>query len=112
MGRYNHPFDRWTQDDYYNWVSFFTGLQRKLGVEPREFYIYNNPAAAPARHIVDDRPMPATVLGGEAPVPKGGDPRKALAAWLHLAEERALHPQPRQPHLGALHGPGVGGAAG
>ena len=79
---HNHPFDRWTMDDYYGWVSFFTGIQRKLGVEPREFYIYNNVSAPPAKHLVDERPMPAMVLGGEAPVPKGADPRKALAAWL------------------------------
>jgi len=79
---HNHPFDRWTQDDYYGWVSFFTGLKRKQGVEPREFYIYNDPSAEPAKHLVDERPMPASVLGGEAPVPKGGDPRKALAQWL------------------------------
>jgi len=83
---HNHPFDRWTQDDYYGWVSFFTGIQRKLGVEPREFYIYNNPSAPPAKHVVDERPMPATVLGGEAPVPAGGDPRKALAVWLTSPE--------------------------
>jgi hypothetical protein len=79
---HNHPFDRWTQDDYYSWVSFFTGLKRKQGAEPREFYIYNDAAAEPAKHLVDDRPMPATVLGGEAAVPSGNDPRKALAAWL------------------------------
>ncbi len=79
---HNHPSDRWTQDDYYGWVSFFTGIQRKLGSEPREFYIYNDPSAPPAKHAVDDRPMPPTVLGGEAPVPKSNDPRKALAAWL------------------------------
>jgi hypothetical protein len=79
---HNHPFDRWTQDDYYGWVSFFNGIKRKQGVEPREFYIYNDPAAEPAKHLVDNRPMPATVLGGEAPVPKGVDPRQALAEWL------------------------------
>lgn len=79
---HNHPFDRWTQDDYYSWVSFFTGLQRKQGAEPREFYIFNDPSSPTAKHIVDDRPMPPTVLGGEAPVPKSSDPRKALAAWL------------------------------
>jgi Protein of unknown function (DUF1549)/Protein of unknown function (DUF1553) len=79
---HNHPFDRWTQDDYYSWVSFFTGLKRKQGAEPREFYVYNDASAEPAKHLVDDRPMAATVLGGEAPVPKGSDPRKALAAWL------------------------------
>ena len=79
---HNHPFDRWTQDDYYGWVSFFTGIRRKQGAEPREFYVFNDLSAPPAKHIVDERPMPATVLGGEAPVPKGSDPRKALAAWL------------------------------
>jgi hypothetical protein len=79
---HNHPFDRWTQDDYYGWVSFFTGIKRKRGSEPREFYVYNDLTVPPAKHLVDDRPMPATVLGGEAPVPKGEDPRKALAAWL------------------------------
>ena len=25
---HNHPFDRWTQDDYYSFVSFFTGVKR------------------------------------------------------------------------------------
>ncbi len=79
---HNHPFDRWTQDDYYSWVSFFTGLKRKQGVEPREFYIYNDASAEPAKHLVDERPMLATVLGGETPAPKGSDPRRALAAWL------------------------------
>ena len=79
---HNHPFDRWTQDDYYGWASFFTGIKRKKGIEPREFYIYHDPSAPIATHLVDERPMPPTVLGGEAPVPGGADPRRALAAWL------------------------------
>jgi hypothetical protein len=83
---HNHPFDRWTMDDYYGWVSFFTGIQRKLGVEPREFYVFNDRSAAPAKHLVDERPVPATVLGGESSVPPGEDPRKALAAWLTSPE--------------------------
>ncbi len=83
---HNHPFDRWTQDDYYGWVSFFTGIQRKLGVEPREFYVFNDRNAAPAKHLIDDRPMLPTVLGGETSVPAGEDPRKALAAWLTSPE--------------------------
>ena len=83
---HNHPFDRWTQDDYYSFVSFFTGMKRKPGVEPRERRIYCDLAAPPARHIVDGRPMPAKVLGGIDPVPAGGDPRTALAAWLTAPE--------------------------
>ena len=83
---HNHPFDRWTQDDYYSFVSFFTGMKRKPGVEPRERRIYCDVTAAPARHVVDGRPMPARVLGGIDPVASGGDPRTALAQWLTSPE--------------------------
>ncbi len=79
---HNHPFDRWNQDDYYSFVSFFTGMKRKPGVEPRERRIYCDASAPPAQHLVDGRPMPAKVLGGVEPVPPGGDPRTALARWL------------------------------
>ncbi|MDB5338243.1 MAG: hypothetical protein JWN70_3862, partial [Planctomycetaceae bacterium] len=79
---HNHPFDRWTMDDYYGFVSIFNGIQRKQGAEPREFYIYNNASAAPARNIVNERPVPATVLGGETPIAPNTDPRVALAKWL------------------------------
>lgn len=79
---HNHPFDRWTQDDYYGFVSFFTGMKRKPGVEPRERRIFCDTSAPPARHVVDGRPMPAKVLGSIEPVRAGGDPRTALAQWL------------------------------
>ena len=79
---HNHPFDRWTMDDYYGFVSFFTGITRKPGAEPREFYIFNNRKAAPSSHKVDGRPMPATVLGGEGPAESRLDSRVALAQWL------------------------------
>ena len=79
---HNHPFDRWTMDDYYGFVSFFTGITRKPGAEPREFYIFNNRRAAPSRHKVDGRPMVATVLGGEGPAAANLDSRVALARWL------------------------------
>jgi len=85
---HNHPFDRWTMDDYYGFVSFFTGITRKAGAEPREFYIYNNRKAAPVRHLVDGRPMPATVIGGERPVPRSRDSRIALAEWLTAPENK------------------------
>lgn len=79
---HNHPFDRWTMTDYYGTVSFFTGIRRKQGVQYRDFIVYNDPSAAPAKHIVDQRPVPATVLGGESPVPADVDQLEALSAWL------------------------------
>jgi hypothetical protein len=79
---HNHPFDRWTQDDYYGFVSFFTGVKRKQASEEREFYIYDDPNAPPAKHLLDGHPAPAKFLGGDAPDVKGKDPRAALAEWL------------------------------
>ncbi len=79
---HNHPFDRWTQDDYYGFVSFFTGIQRKPGVEPREKRIYWDEKSSPAVNPVDGQGKPAKVLGAIEPVGVTGDPRAALAAWL------------------------------
>jgi len=83
---HNHPFDRWNMNDYYGFVSFFTGMERKPGAEPRGKRIYWNTAAQPAMHIVDLRPVPAKVLGAVEPVKAEGDPRRALAAWLTSPE--------------------------
>ncbi|MDR3703846.1 MAG: DUF1549 and DUF1553 domain-containing protein [Candidatus Sulfopaludibacter sp.] len=86
---HNHPFDRWTQDDYYGFVSFFTGVKRKLASEEREFFIYDDANAAPAKHLLDGHPVPAKFLGGDAPDVKGKDPRRALAEWL-TSKDNAL----------------------
>lgn len=85
---HNHPFDRWSMDDYYGFVSFFTGMERKPGVEPRERRIFYNTSAQPARHKVDQRPMPAKTLGAIEPVQHDGDPRRALAKWLTSPDNR------------------------
>ena len=57
-------------------------MKRKAGVEPREQRIYCDTAAPAARNLVDYRLMPARTLGAVEPVEQGGDPRRALAAWL------------------------------
>ncbi len=89
---HNHPFDRWTQDDYYGFVSFFTGVKRKQASEEREFYIYDDPNAPLAKHLLDGRPVAAKFLGGDTPEVNGKDPRIALAEWL-TAKDNALFRQ-------------------
>lgn len=85
---HNHPLDRWTMDDYYGFVSFFTGVERKPGVESRERRIFYNTAAPPARHKVDGRPMLPKTLGAVKPVEHKGDPRRVLAKWLTSPENK------------------------
>lgn len=83
---HNHPFDRWNMDDYYGFVSFFTGVKRKPGIEPRETRVYFDPSAPAAMHLRDERHVPAKLLGAIESVKTDGDPRRALAAWLTSPE--------------------------
>ena len=94
---HNHPFDRWTQDDYYGFVSFFTGVKRKQASEEREFYIYDDPNAPPAKHLLDGHPVPGQIPGRrcarrEGSDGKAKDPRVALADWL-TSKDNALFRQ-------------------
>jgi hypothetical protein len=79
---HNHPFDRWTMNDYYGFVSFFTGVEWKAGVEPREKRIYWNTKSNRVPNPVDGQPRDAKTLGAIEPVDSEDDPRPALAAWL------------------------------
>ena len=79
---HNHPFDRWTIDDYYSFTSFFTGVRRKHGSEAREYYTFVDVDAEPAKHLVDNRPMPHQFLGGKLADVKNKDARKVLAGWM------------------------------
>jgi len=79
---HNHPFDRWTMDDYFGFTSFFTGIRRKQATEAREYYTFVDLTAAPAKHPVDDRPMPPAFLGGGLADVADRDPREALADWM------------------------------
>jgi hypothetical protein len=87
---HNHPFDRWTMDDYYGFASFFAGVSMKRGVEGREVIVFNNNAANTVEHPVDNRRMKPKFLGGESPAVDGQDPRRALAAWLTSPDNAAF----------------------
>lgn len=82
---HNHPFDRWTMDDYYGFASFFSQIGRKRGEDPRENIIYNR-GSGDVRHPVDNRVMAPKFLGGAVPDVKGKDRREVLANWLASAD--------------------------
>src|SRR5437773_1222318 len=79
---HNHPFDRWTMNDYYSFAAFFAQVGRKTGEDPRETVVFNGGSGG-VKHPVGNKDMPPKFLGGEQPeIPKGADRREVLADWL------------------------------
>jgi hypothetical protein len=79
---HNHPFDRWTMNDYYSFAAFFPQVARKQGDDPRESIIYAR-ADGDVRHPLTKKPMAPKFLGGDQPeIPKGQDRREVLVNWL------------------------------
>jgi len=87
---HNHPFDRWTMDDYYGFANFFAQIGRKQGEDPRETIVFNS-GGGDVKHPVGGRVVPPKFLGGAAPDVAGKDRREVLAAWLA---------SPENPHFG------------
>ena len=78
---HNHPFDRWTMDDYYSFANFFSQVGRKGSEDNREIIIFNSGSGS-VRHPVGNRDLPPKFLGGERPDTAGKDRRELLAKWL------------------------------
>ena len=78
---HNHPFDRWTMDDYYGFAAFFSQIGRKNAEDYREKIVYNR-SSGEVRHLVSNENVPPKFLGGESPDTRGKDRREVLADWL------------------------------
>jgi hypothetical protein len=82
---HNHPFDRWTMDDYYGFAAFFSQIGRKQGEDPRETIIFNS-GGGEVTHLVGGRVMKPKFLGGAEPDLTGKDRRQVMAEWLASPE--------------------------
>ena len=82
---HNHPFDRWTMDDYYSFAAFFSQIRRKTGEDYRETIVFNG-GSGEVTHPVTKKAMAPKFLGGALPDTKGKDRRAVLAEWLTAKE--------------------------
>ncbi|HEV3448363.1 MAG TPA: DUF1549 domain-containing protein, partial [Gemmataceae bacterium] len=78
---HNHPFDRWTMNDYYGFAAFFSQIGRKGTDDPREIVVFNS-GGGEVTHPVGGRVMKPKFLGGDEPDVAGKDRREILAKWL------------------------------
>ncbi len=87
---HNHPFERWTQDDYYSLAAFFARVkQRRDPLEPGDAQKKNGAEYIYVSRIGDivqprtGKTMPPRFMGGgDAKVRPDQDRREVLAQWL------------------------------
>ncbi len=80
---HHHPFERWSQNDYYHLAAFFTQIGRKPTSTPGEDIIFHKRGKATATNIKTQAKLPPAALGFPAfDVLPDEDPRLYLANWM------------------------------
>ena len=100
---HNHPFDRWTQADYYDWADVFARIQYKVlennrrdGLDTHEFIGEQIVYVARSGDLTNPRT-------GQPATPRFlGQPRAAAAAPARESKIRNPKPEPEEDRLEAL----------
>ena len=82
---HDHPFEKWTQNQYYQMSAFFSAVGLRPGYEVGEEIIYDQRADYEMKHPKDSRVMaPEFLIASATPVKIPSDQRRrdALADWL------------------------------
>ncbi len=80
---HHHPFEKWSQQDYYGFAAFFSQVGRKPGSQPGEDMLYHKRGTATAQHKKTKQSVKPAPLGAKiADIPPEEDPRLVLGQWL------------------------------
>jgi len=84
---HHHPYEKWSQNDYYGFAAFFSTVGRKASDQPAEEAVFHEWKEASAANPRTGQPQKPKPLGGETlKLEPQDDPRQPLAAWLTSAE--------------------------
>jgi len=80
---HHHPFERWSQDDYYQLVAFFSQVGRKPSATRGEDLIFHKRGIATAANMKTGVALKPGALGDAIPeIAADEDPRLKLADWM------------------------------
>lgn len=80
---HHHPFERWSQDDYYALAAFFSQVGRKPTSTQGEDFIFHKRGVAFANNMKTGVPVKPAALGDAIPaITADEDPRLKLADWM------------------------------
>lgn len=80
---HHHPFERWSQDDYYSLAAYFAQVGRKPSGTRGEDLIFHKRGMATATNIKTRLPLKPAAFGDQGqPIAADEDPRLKLADWM------------------------------
>ncbi len=83
---HNHPFEKWSQDNYYGIAAAFTRIGRQEGAKPDEEIIHVTRSGEIKQPRTGETMKVHLLLKGDVDVPADQDRRKVFADWLVSAE--------------------------
>jgi len=80
---HHHPYEKWSQDDYYGFAAFFSTIGRKeIRKMPEDDILYHKRTLAVSTNPVTNKELRPTPLGAKPiDIPAHRDPRVQLAEW-------------------------------
>ncbi len=80
---HHHPFEKWSQQDYYGFAAFFSNVSRKPSAFAGEEMIFHKRGVAQTTNIRTKEAVMPTSLGAAAlKLNPEQDPRQALTEWM------------------------------
>jgi len=80
---HHHPYEKWSQQDYYSFGAFFSRVGRKGGSAPGEDVVYHKRGVAEAVNKKNKQTVrPAGLAAKPLNLSEDDDPRLALADWM------------------------------
>lgn len=83
---HNHPFERWTQDNYYGIAAAFVRVGRKNSVDTEEEVIFSQGGGEVTQPRTNKQMKVHLLLKGDVDVPADQDRRVVFAQWLTAPE--------------------------
>ena len=86
---HHHPYEKWSQQDYYSFAAFFSRVGRKGGSQMGEEVVFHKRGVAETTNKKTQKPVKPAGLGAPlASLTPDDDPRLALVDWMTAKDNR------------------------